>query len=154
MEPLAAIEELRDRLPFQMDEDEERDALGALEYLSDEARHYGSESWKTPLVTPPQVCRLVLRAAVRYMKNPDGFSQSRAGDETVAWSNTDGEDAGTPHFTDREIGMLKKISGSSKLYVADFTTGPRRDANCDVGYVPCGPGEAPFPYFSDPVEPW
>ena len=154
MEPLATIEELAARLAFEMDDDDKREAEGALESLSDDARFYGKSTWIDPTVTPPQICRLVLKAANRYMKNFDGFAQSRAGDETVTWSNQDGEDAGSPHFTSREVAQLRQLAGESKLFSAPLTTGPRSSGFDERCYVPDPDGGEPIPYFADPVEPW
>lgn len=110
MEALVTVEELADRLPFVMDADDEREATGALEDLSDDARYYGSDSWVDALTTPRQVRNLVLRAAVRHMKNYEGFIQSRAGDETLVWTDR-GEDAGSAYFTRREQNALRQMAG-------------------------------------------
>lgn len=111
MTALVTTEELADRLPFTMDADEVREAAGALEDLSDDARHYGKEVWSEPDKAPRQVKNLILRAAVRHMKNFDGYTQSRAGDEAVSWTDR-GEDAGSAYFTEREIKMLRAMAGN------------------------------------------
>jgi hypothetical protein len=152
-EPLVTMEELAAKLPFVMDDDEEREAEGALEALSDDARFYGKSSWATIATTPPSVCRLVLKAANRHMKNFEGLSQSRAGDETVAWDNQKSAEAGSAHFTDREIRVLKTLAGVTPVFSVPLTTGPRRSRFDERCYVPTE-GSSPFPYFRDPVEPW
>lgn len=155
MEPLATIEELAAQLPFEMDDGEVREAEGALASLSDDARFYGKEIWVHTGVTPGPVCRMVLRAANRHMKNYDGYSQSRAGDETVAWSNQDGAEAGSAHFTDREIAQLRRYAGKSKLHsapVSAWGTNLRSGYRAE-GMVPTEHG-APFPMFSSDTEPW
>jgi hypothetical protein len=111
MEALATVEQLADRLPFVMDAGEIREAQGALEDLSDDARHLGKQSWGDAATAPSEVVRLVLRAASRHMKNYDGFTQSRAGDETVAW-NDKGEEAGAAYFTEAEKKKLKALAGN------------------------------------------
>lgn len=155
METLVTIEELRARVPFVMDEDEEREASGALDDLSDDARMYGKSSWLTATGTPRQVKNLILRAAVRHMKNHEGFTQSRAGDETLAWTDR-GEDAGSAYFTDREIKALRTLAGGSTLHSANTTAyGPMRTREAHT--VPVAPQpftEKPFPYFADGTEPW
>ena len=112
-EALVSVDELAFRLPFVMDEDEIREAEGALEDLSDDARFYGKVNWATPETTPRQVRNLVLRAAARHMKNYDGFTQSRAGDESLSWTDR-GEDAGSAYFTEREIKTLRQMSGNQR----------------------------------------
>lgn len=152
MEPLATIEELANRLPFVMDEDELREAEGALEDLSDDARHYGKPGWLTTAVTPPQVSRMVLRAAVRHMKNPDGYTQSRAGDETLAWDKK-GPDAGSAFFTEREIKQLQTMAGATGFYSAPLNAWNTKQC-APEGLVKCEGTDEPFPLFSSDESPW
>lgn len=130
---LITTEELTGRLPFEMDADETREAEGALEDLSDDARFYGKVQWATPATTPRQVKNLVLRAAARHMKNYDGFTQSRAGDESLSWTDR-GEDAGSAYFTEREIKILRQMSGNQRngfhsVAVTAWGNSPRVDAS-------------------------
>lgn len=106
---LATLPELQARLDWDLDPGEQNVATGALEDLSDDARFYGSSRWDST-TAPRQVKSLVLRAAARHMRNPDGFVQSRAGDETIIWSDG-GEDSGTAHFTEREEKILASLAG-------------------------------------------
>jgi len=62
-------------LDWALDEDERRLAASALEDASDLAREYGRD-W-TPETVPRLVRTLVLAACVRYLRNPDGYTQSR-----------------------------------------------------------------------------
>lgn len=110
-QPLASVDDLVERVPFEMDEGELREATRALEELSDEARHYGSEKWSDPATTPRQVIRLVLKAAARHMKNYEGFLQSRAGDEYVTFSDR-GEAMGDAMFTAEERKRLNEWGGN------------------------------------------
>jgi len=125
---IATVEELQARLDWVLDSGEQGVAAGALDDLSDDARYYGSASWSST-TAPRQVKSLVLRAAARYMRNPDGYVTSRAGDETLAWSDL-GEDAGTAHFTSTEQKMLAKLAGRSKSIVSVNTVayGPTRSS--------------------------
>lgn len=111
--PLASVTQLAARLPFDMDEGERREAAGALADLSDEARYYGSDNWLTPTEAPYSVINMVLKAAVRHMKNPDGFIQSRAGDESVAWVGR-GEESGGASFTSMERERLRELGGDRR----------------------------------------
>lgn len=165
---LAALPALQARLEWELDTTEQSIAESALADLSDDARFYGSSLWDSTNV-PRQVASLVLRAAVRYMRNPDGYITSRAGDETVQWAES--HDAGTAAFTEREQKMLAAIAGkgtgltsvNTVAYGPTRKGGPRyinpmtKDVAYADGYAPvdptgyAGPGPDPFPFFTDDV---
>lgn len=153
MEPLATLEELAARLPFVMDEDEEREAAGALEDLSDDARTYGKPTWETIARTPQQVRNLILRAAARHMKNPDGYTQSRAGDESVSWTDR-GEAAGSATFTDREVKVLRQLAGNTRngFHSVGIYAYGRKPASA-VGLVGDAGSSEPIQMFAT-EEPW
>ncbi|MFD8648296.1 hypothetical protein [Streptomyces mirabilis] len=50
---------------------------------------------------------LTLNSAAGYLRNPSGYTQSGAGDETLAWSDI-GRDAGTVYFTREGIRLLSR----------------------------------------------
>lgn len=157
MDPLATPADLVPKLPFVMDEGEEREALRALEELSDDARHYGSSKWVDAASTPRPVITLVIKAAARHMKNYEGYITSRAGDESVTFSDR-GEAMGDAQFTAEERKRLAEHAGrfDTKLHTAGMWAyerkpRPRRDIDC---YVPIEGSSEMFPYFADPVEPW
>lgn len=160
VDDLATLPELQSRLDWELDSGEQNVALGALADLSDDARFYGSSRWDGSNV-PRQVKSLVLRAAARYLRNPDGFTQSRAGDETIQWSDA-GENAGTAHFNKAEQKILGSIVGRGQGLVSVNTVayGPttRRTTRYvdpisnDIGgddaiYVPSD--VKPFPLFAE-----
>lgn len=153
-EPLATVDELQARLDWVLDAGEQGVAEGALEDLSDDARFYGASSWTDDLVAPRQVKSLVLRAAARFMRNPDGYTQSRAGDETLAWADQ-GENAGSAFFTQKEQQMLGRIAGtntSSIVSVPLEAWGPSKRTG--PGLVPVDPTmfeQKPrdFPFFAE-----
>lgn len=153
-DPIAILDELTARLEWTLDAGEEAVATGALEDLSDDARYYGSQSW-TALTAPRQVKSLILRAATRYMRNPDGFITSRAGDETVTWTDQH-ENAGSPHFTDHEQKMLASLANKSRITSVPIAAWGPLSRRIDLpSYVPVDPAnEKQFPLFSDPVSPW
>lgn len=152
-EPFAELPDLVSRLDWTLDENELRIATTALEDLSDEARYHGKD-WPDPTTAPRMVRRMVLAAAVRYMRNPDGYTTSRAGDETLAWNESKDGQAGSAHFAPDEIKALRKMAGSTGLLTAPMTAwGPQRHSPRDVGYVPAAEG-SPFPYYGHPTEPW
>ncbi|GGN40175.1 hypothetical protein FHR83_007101 [Actinoplanes campanulatus] len=158
MDPYATMEELVARLDWEMDEDEERIAASALEDASDEARHHGRD-WDAE-TAPRLVKTLVLKAVIRYLRNPDGYVSSRAGDETLTWSDR-GATSGTLQFTRDEIALLKDLagrrSGIISAQVSAWGTSlhrNRRLGNCEPpGYVPSSEG-AHFPLFPSEADNW
>src|SRR5690625_985106 len=116
MAALATVSELQGRLDFDLTDagDEGRDltpiAQAALEDLSEDVRFYGRQAWPTPDSAPALVKSIVLRAASRHMKNVDGFTQSRAGDETVEWYDDKSGMGGSAHLSDAEIEQVKNIA--------------------------------------------
>lgn len=156
MEALASLSELAERLPFTLSPDDERDARGILEDLSDDARHYGRSTWVNTSRTPRQICRLVLRAAVRHMRNPDGYTQSRAGDESVSWTDR-GEDSGSAYFTDNEREMIRTIAGKSSVYsVGTYNMCNHGEdyAREPFGFIPDESSNEPIHFFAHKDHPW
>ena len=147
---LVTLPELAARLPFELDADETREAEGALADLSYDAQAIGSAAWTTPDNTPQAVKNLIVRAAARHMKNYEGYTVSRAGDETVQWAEQD--TPGTATFTRDEKQMLKQMSGRMPFIggvnVVAYGTRPR----VQTQYAPVVNGE-PIPYWHD-GSPW
>ena len=148
--PLATLEALADRLEWTLSDDEQRLAVGALAELSDDARFYGKASWTSASTTPTLVRNLVLKAAARFMRNPDGFVQSRAGDEAVAWGDR-GPEAGAAHFTDREIKMLRTIAGTPNMLSTPISAWESTYGD-ETGYAPVEGGGKVFPIFASDVD--
>lgn len=148
---LASVDELSARLEWVLSPEETRLAAGALEELSEQALFYGKTTWDAT-TTPRLVKNTVLAAAARFMRNPDGYTTSRAGDETLSWTDRH-QDAGAAFFNDREVKMIRALAGSTGIFSAPITAwGPQ--ATVDAGYVPVeGPGK-PFPFFSSDTSPW
>ncbi|MGW7434718.1 hypothetical protein [Streptomyces sp. NPDC054849] len=149
----ATLDDLKGRLDWTLDADEERIATSALEDASDLAAHYGRD-W--PDASAPRMVRtLVLKACKRYMSNPDGYTQSRAGDETLGWNDAAGENAGTVYFTDEETRLLASLAGRSAapLYSADVVAWRTVLRPVSAGLVPTEHGKD-FPLFADEGEPW
>ena len=152
---LVAIEDLAARLSFVMDEDEEREALGALEDLSFDAQTTGSALWQTAESTPQAVKNLIVRAAARHMKNHEGYTVSRAGDETVQWAEQDV--AGQATFTADEKRMLRTMGGTAPFIgsVGTYAYGMKvlAEGMVPVAYAP-GMRRSDFPLYASEVEPW
>lgn len=155
MNALATIEQLAEHLPYTMDEDEEREAAGALIDLSDEARHCGSPQWTSPGNTPQAVVNLVLRAARRHMKNYDGYVESRAGDETVRWSDRGVEFSGTASFTPAEQKRLAEIGGYRRTgFHSVGVYAHNKGGYAPVGLVPDEASDTPVRYFASDEHPF
>ncbi|MFC0622821.1 hypothetical protein [Kribbella deserti] len=154
-EPLVTITELAARLPFELDADETREAEGAIADLSDDARLYGKPGWLSPAVTPVPVKNLILKAAGRHMKNHDGYTTSRAGDETVAWTDR-GHDAGSAYFTDRELKALRAMANhTAGLYSVEIIAWHQpRPPQRREGLVATQEPNRPFPLFNRDDSPW
>lgn len=149
---LVTVEELAARLPFVLDADEEREAAGALEDLSFDAQAIGLSSWVDSASTPTAVKNLILRAAARHMKNYEGYTVSRAGDETVQWAEQ--ETPGTATFTADEKKIIAQVAGKGGKFIGTVNVIAYKQADRKIGYVPVQYGGEDFPMFADPVEPW
>lgn len=151
----ASLEELKGRLEWDLDTDEERIAQGALDDLSADALFYGNPRW-TEASCPPYVKTLVLKAAQRYMRNPDGYEQSRAGDETVGWGQSTDDDKGAAAFSKKELAALKALVRPAVFGSINVQAYGTRFKAAQVGNVPVSgyPGEKPFPYYASPDGPW
>lgn len=153
---LATTDELAERLPFVMDPDELREAEGALIDLSDEARHHGSDRWISEDTTPESVINLILRAATRHMKNYEGYTNSRAGDESVSWSDK-GVNSGSAHFTPDEQARLGELGGYRRtgFYTVNmYAYNSGRGPYAMDGYVPDEGSREPIAFFAHATEPW
>lgn len=152
MTNLVTTDDLAARIEWVMEADELRLASGVLEDLSDEARFYGSNTWATPESTPEAVKRLILKAAARYLRNPDGYIQSRAGDETVVWSDK-GHEAGVASFSPAEQKVLSQLAGQGGLISVEITAWNSQASADTTGWVPTSiTGERAFPLFSEDYE--
>ncbi|MFJ9158689.1 hypothetical protein ACIRPS_18020 [Streptomyces griseoviridis] len=149
--PYATLDELKGRLDWELDEDELRIAQGALEDASDLAATYGRD-WSEQN-TPRLVRTLVLKAAARYMRNPNGYTQSRAGDETLAWADI-GQDAGTVYLTREEIRLLEELGGRRRGLATAEVSAWGSKIRPAGGRVPVDYGGDPFPLFRDDRGPW
>ncbi|AKY03694.1 head-tail adaptor Ad1 [Streptomyces phage Lannister] len=146
----ATLDELKGRLDWTLDADEERIAAGALEDASDLAAHYG-RSWADG-AAPRLVRTLVLKASARYMRNPGGYTQSRAGDETLGWSDAAGENAGTVYFSDEEQKLLASLGGKNPGIYSVEVSAWNSKITPGTGYVPDAGGQADYPFFAEGYE--
>jgi hypothetical protein len=152
----ATLDELKARLDWTLDADEERIATSALEDASDLARGYAGRDWPDGATAPRLVRTLVLKACKRYMTNPSGYTQSRAGDETLGWNDTQGENAGTVYFTATSRSCSPRSAGASPAW-SPRRSPPgtvRRPSRPAWSRSPSRKDSKPFPLFADEVEPW
>lgn len=145
---LVTVEDLTDTLEWTPDADELRLVSATLEDLSDLAVFHGSAAWTTPQNTPLGVKRLILKAARRFLRNPDGYTTSKAGDETVGWSDRD-PNLGNAQFTPDEVKMLKTW-GRKPTIVSVEVYHSSQKASEDICLQVIG--GKPFPYYA--ADPW
>lgn len=142
----AEVTDVQARLDWTMDSGEQAICVGALDDLSDDVRIHGKD-W--PLPGPELIKRMVVRAAARYMRNPDGYETSRAGDETVSWGDRGGHN-GTASFSSDELKAIKRLANPQSGFgsVGILAHGTRlQNANETLGLV--GPLEGfRFQFFS------
>ena len=151
MEPLVTLEELEAKLGQVLDDEEKRDAEGALEEASMLVRHYGAP-WPDPAKAPQVAKTLVIRSVKRYLKNPDGYTQSRAGDESVAWDGL-GDRAMAPYLTKAERQMAASAAGRGGVTSAPIQPWGELHEPKDEYIDVCGPGK-PFPFYAWGVDTW
>lgn len=98
-----------------LDIDLPEDADGMIEQAiligSDLARDLGDPRW-TDATVPAPVTRVIEAAVARYVRNPDGYTQSRSADEGLGWM--DNPDAGTVYFTEAEEQRILRHAGVVK----------------------------------------
>jgi len=112
--PLIPLRRLTDALDWELTGAEEADASDALEHLSELVRQYGKASWTEE--TCPQIAKSVtLAAAKRYMRTYEGLTQSRAGDETTAYTDL-GERMLAPYLTEDEKRTVRALTGHSSIH--------------------------------------
>lgn len=140
MTALVTPERLISSLDWELSEAERQDAKETVEYLSELARAHG-RAWE--LTCPPIVAGTILAAAKRYMRNADGYTVSRAGDETLGWDGI-GDKAGAPYFTDRELKVIRMVAGRTGLSSVPVLAWGSRNT-LPEGHVPDPDGGKPFP---------
>lgn len=149
----AELTELKNRLEWTLDADEERIAQGALDDLSADATFHGNPRW-TDATVPPYVSTLVLKAAQRYMRNPDGYETSRAGDEALGWGERPGNESGSAEFTAKEIAAIRTLVRPPVFGSINVQAYGTRLRPMQAGLVPAQGGGDPVHMFSSDTEPW
>jgi len=146
---LASVDDVVKRLDWDPSDAELRVIEAAVEDVSELVRAAAGRQW-TSTARPALARTTTLNAVVRYMKNTDGLTTSRAGDETAMWDGI-GDKAGAPYLTDAEERKLQALVGGGGLVVLTATAWPSERARLDPvtglmpGYANVLDGE-PMPY--------
>lgn len=111
-EPLADLDQLTVRLGYQLDPTESALALAALSDASAMVRAYGLP-WTDPATAPAVVVSVVLAAAERRVRNPEGYRAESQGGyqyQLPAMAPTG------VALTDAEIRLIRAEAGAGGLY--------------------------------------
>lgn len=143
----ADIGDVEDRIDFELDDRQVRMVAARLEDASELAKSLAGLQW-TDTNVPRVVRTIVLNAVVRWINNPDATVTSRAGDETLVWSDTG--DKGTFYFTEQEIEALGSFQARPKF--GSMVVTPWRDTGLGssthwVFTTPNGAGD-PYAYLT------
>lgn len=139
----ASIEDVKARLEEEPTPAMIRMIEAGLEDASDMAIFYGA-SWGE-MSCPDPVRRIVARAVARWIRNPDGFEQSRAADETLVWA----EPTRDVEFTPEEIARIRALGRPvvPKYAAAPISPyGSREPGEGGAVYVPTSSG-SPYPFL-------
>lgn len=142
MEPLASITELEARLGRTFTGEESGRALALLDDASALVRAEAGRDWVDDtgaLVAVPAPARaVVLRAAERAARNPEGFRSESAGDYSYQRSESE-----TGVFlTDAERRIVRRAVGRGGLWTQQVTRG---EEEFTTGWVDDQYGLEPFP---------
>ena len=107
-DPLATTEELTVRLGGTLSAVEETRADAALADASALVRDEGDPDWTEDDV-PARVHSIVLQAARRAFRNPEGYSQSSIGDVSVSYSRSGAQ--GAVYLTRPEHRAVRRAAG-------------------------------------------
>lgn len=143
---LATIEELEVRAGFELDDRTRNMAIAALDDASALVREYGDPGW-TDETAPPIAKSLTLAAALRYVHNPMAVTQSRGGDETLAW---DASAARGVYLLPEEIAVLERHAQQARgLHVAEIVAYSGRTTRQYTDQVPVDYGGKYWPMYRE-----
>ena len=133
-EMLISVAELEARLKYALSPDEKDTAAAVIWDASNLARLHGRPSWMADAV-PPVVKTIVRNACVRYMDLSESVVQSRAGDETEAYTDL-ALRTGTVFYTPDEVRTLRQAAGldSTLSVVHTFVHSPVAPTSRDVDH--------------------
>lgn len=124
MLPLADVPDLEARLGREFDETETTRAAALLDDASALVRDVAGKTWIDPETgerqpVPGSIRWVVLRAAERAVRNPDGFSSESAGD--YSYQRT-GVEPGI-YLTEGEEKAIRRAIGKTRLWTQPTTRG-------------------------------
>jgi len=152
-EPLATVEEVTSRVDRDLTDKEIGTIQGHIEDASALVRFHGLK-WPTRAEAPALARTITRNSVKRLLHNSEGFTISRAADETVGFADI-GDKAGTVYLTDEEKLMLASLAGNDvSISTAAISPYGTQDPNPDVGYVPVSYGGKAFPMFPSEDGPW
>ena len=133
-EMLISVDELEARLKYALSPDEKDTAAAVIWDASNLARLHGRPSGMSDAV-PPVVKTIVRNACVRYMDLSESVVQSRAGDETEAYTDL-ALRTGTVFYTPDEVRTLRQAAGldSTLSVVHTFVHSPAAPTSRDVDH--------------------
>lgn len=142
---LVSFEDASSRLNYRLSEIEQKVLAGAITDASDLARAYGAPAW-TAQTVPFGVKAIIYNALRRFMANIDGVLLSRAGDETLQWSDLRAR-TGTVFFDAEDQARLREAAGTSRrVWSVDSFAYDASRARPDSNMVPVANGGSPFPF--------
>lgn len=109
---MSLLDDLKLSVEWTLSPEQERIAQWAINSLSLEAAYLASVAWTTP-EPPPIIGLQVVKAASRWVRNPDGLSQDRVGDMTIGRPYGSVEIHSSPTFTPDEAKLIKSYSGAT-----------------------------------------
>lgn len=141
---LADVADLEQRLMREFGTAETARAEQVLAEVSAAVRFETGKDWVSTTVpdqvdAPDMIVQITLRAADRLMRNPEGYTSESAGD----YSYQRDKAGASEWFTDRELGMLRRLSGKSGLWTQPVTRG---EEWCSTVWVNDQYGCDPIPY--------
>ncbi|WP_431781708.1 hypothetical protein [Streptomyces chumphonensis] len=128
-DPLATVAQLTDRLGRELEQGEESVAEAALADASALVRHYGLP-WPVPATAPPVAVGIVLAAAERRVRNPEGYRMEMEG--AYQYQLPASAPTGVA-LTQAEIDLLRELSGRGGLVSVEVQRPVRVD---DTWYAP------------------
>ncbi len=143
MIPLASAEDLEAHLGREFSATEQVRAVAVLDDVSSLARDVAARTWLDTTDTileglPATVRAVVLKAAERAMRNPDGFSAESGGD--YSYQRTGVQDG--VYLTEREEKLIRRAIGRTGLWTQPVTRG---DEHLTTGFVEDQFGAELFP---------
>lgn len=126
MDPLAAVQDVEQRLGRVFVDTELGRVVGLLQDASELARLEAGQLWAVPASVPGAARAVVLRVVERAIRNPDGFSAESDGD--YSYQRTQVEPG--VYLTESEKAILRKAAGRSGLWTQATTRG-----DCDMDTV-------------------